>query len=712
MAYSLEQLQAAYNNAIQSGDEEAAQMIQMQLEAMQQTDMPSEIDLQQAPAMQSVDTGAMSNQQARRARQQNNVANATYGNGGSIADPLGQGATFGFADEIVGLLGATYGTLMPESAGGFPEDFSFWDAYDGITAAARGQLNNYQAANPKTALAAEIGAGIVTGGMGMARGINTLSNRAVRKGLEGANTAGQNLAAGALVGGAEGALAGAGYADEGGRLEGAAMGAAIGAPVGLLSGAVINKFIKSKADKQTLINELSNTVDRQNADTVGKMIQDLSQTGTNPKDIAILAESATEEAKRAAGTQKIEYANFIETLRKKQANVIEDKLELAAQYQGWDDAFLTSLRGVNPLDRNKMIQMLMRQKRARTNRFLKLTERPEAIAGDSLAAQVDQIIDMKAQAGENVNEAVKKLRERPDNMPLAAGTTPSETPYSQLLNNIDISINDFMNDLDEMGIKIEKDANGNFVFNDAGELNVNFTGSDIEGLTDRENVIMRMLSRMSKTDPLDLPIEAHRLKKYIDENVSYGTDVRGLTGITQNKLKKLRLGLNKALQDYSPEYKAANEMYADTITALDKLQAATPLKLDIFDDKKGAALGTEMRKFFSNYASREALHNAVLGVAGTVKKYGGVADDNLVQQAMFFDELKAMYGTPATNSFEGASARATQQGMQAAQYAISPETGAFDAAAKGAAGLFKKLKGIDEEKSIEAMHELLKRGRN
>lgn len=84
--------------------------------------------------------------------------------GGSIADSLGQGLSFGFSDEIAGALGAAVGTFDPNLEG-----TTFGERFRGIRDAARDNAAAFSERNPGTALASEIGGGLLTGGFGAAR---------------------------------------------------------------------------------------------------------------------------------------------------------------------------------------------------------------------------------------------------------------------------------------------------------------------------------------------------------------------------------------------------------------------------------------------------------------------------------------------------------------------------------------------------------------
>lgn len=133
-----------------------------------------------------------------------------------------QGLTFGFSDEMgagLAALAATVGT-----------DTKWSDAYETIHRDLERKRMGFAEDNPATALGLEVAGGIATGGAGASRvlggqGFRNASN--IQKMLR---TAG--------VGGAEGAVYGAGQARPGERVEGAAKGGVLGAAGGpVLAGA-------------------------------------------------------------------------------------------------------------------------------------------------------------------------------------------------------------------------------------------------------------------------------------------------------------------------------------------------------------------------------------------------------------------------------------------------------------------------------------------
>ena len=131
-----------------------------------------------------------------------------------------QGTTLGHSDEIAGLIGMLQG-----------EDYT--QARD----AERAKLDQFRAEHPKAAMGAEIVGSLVGGGglgmLGAGKAANVIYGGAVKN----APTLAGRAASNAVGGMTSGALAGAGYADEGedvaqGMMEGAGMGMATGAVLG------------------------------------------------------------------------------------------------------------------------------------------------------------------------------------------------------------------------------------------------------------------------------------------------------------------------------------------------------------------------------------------------------------------------------------------------------------------------------------------------
>lgn len=172
---------------------------------------------------------------------------------------LGQGVLLGFGDEVEAGLRTGFGLLGD---------------YDKTVSDVRGQLKDFRAENPATALAAEIGGGLVTGGLGGARAAGTALGRKILAKGGAAGLAG-------TIGAGEGAIAGIGAGeDAASRLA----GGLVGSTVGLVAGSALPAVIGAG---KSLTNRVRSGVSEKAAqDTADlKAIQAFEEAGTSPEAV-------------------------------------------------------------------------------------------------------------------------------------------------------------------------------------------------------------------------------------------------------------------------------------------------------------------------------------------------------------------------------------------------------------------------------------------
>lgn len=168
----------------------------------------------------------------------------------TVSDPLGyarealQGATFEFADEV-GLGVAAAAAKASEALGINPKSGkSFSDIYREMKSGYEDDREAFAEENPASSTVANLAGSVATGGAGAVKLLSKVPATASRSG---------KTAITAATGGAEGALYGAGAAEDGDTLDGAAKGALTGAVVApLVSGAasrIANASAKKKARK-------------------------------------------------------------------------------------------------------------------------------------------------------------------------------------------------------------------------------------------------------------------------------------------------------------------------------------------------------------------------------------------------------------------------------------------------------------------------------
>jgi hypothetical protein len=360
--------------------------------------------------------------------------------------------------------------------------------------------------------------------------------------------------------------------------------------------------------------------------------------------------------------------------------VVPDNEAASAIKQGWKDGTVASIKAATDKDRSAMTKMLNLFKMGERSERVRALNRPADILGDTVQSRIDFL----AKANETSGKAINRIA----NTRLRGQTV-----------NYDPAINSFLDDLGAIGIKVEMDKNG--------LAKVNLQGSRIEGDTSAEKLLNIVLKRLSKTDAPDA-LGVHDVKRFIDTQVTYGkkNTANPLTTEAENIVKTLRRNLNQSLGEKFPVYKAANEKYADTITALDDLQRDAGTQIDFDSPNANKALGTAMRKLTSNYGTRANLIDSLDQANQVASKYGMKLDDDIVNQLIFVNELDRMFGAAAQTSLKGQMEEAKQTGLAIAR------GNAAERAMELVAEKAQNLRGVNKENAIKAMEEILKRKAN
>ena len=181
--------------------------------------------------------------------------------------------------------------------------------------------------------------------------------------------------------------------------------------------------------------------------------------------------------------------------------------------------------------------------------------------------------------------------------------------------------------------------------------------------------------------------------------MTFGRSKEGLSGKAERVLKGLRKDLDSVLDNTFPEYKAANDQFAQTKGALDAFQDSAGRKVNLDSDK---AIGTALRRLLSNTQSRASMMDAVDEIDKVAKATGAKFTDDITTQMLFADELDSVFGPTARTSLAGESKKA------------------FEAATRGRGGLveravdiagerIEKMRGINPENAIKQMEALLMR---
>lgn len=182
---------------------------------------------------------------------------------GAIRSGL-QGATLGFSDEL--------GALAAAGVAKVKDGAPFKATYEDIHGTLKHQREQFKEDSPGVALATELGGAVLTGGVA---GAKMLGGKMLKNAPQWTRVA--------AIGAAEGGVYGAGAADPGARMQGAATGAAIGGVAAPVAGAAANRageiispIAKSFAEHMRYTpNSQATEVLRKVADDAGLTVDDI-----------------------------------------------------------------------------------------------------------------------------------------------------------------------------------------------------------------------------------------------------------------------------------------------------------------------------------------------------------------------------------------------------------------------------------------------------
>lgn len=362
--------------------------------------------------------------------------------------------------------------------------------------------------------------------------------------------------------------------------------------------------------------------------------------------------------------------------------VAKDTLAAETLRQGFDEGVIAAVKGSTRADKIAFRKMVNIMERGKKNARFAATNRPSDVAGETLLNKVKVIRNANRAAGKNIDVVARSLKGKPVDL-------------------LD-AVNSFSQSLDDLGVRLVDDGKGGF--------KPDFQTSQLSP-GDRgpiKEVIRNMnLAGRGEIDGLS----AHKMKRIIDNNVTFGKVKTGLSGDAERALKGFRASIDTALDGTFPKYDKANVAYADTINALNALQDSVGKKLNFSGENADKALGTSLRGILSNNKSRINLLDSIGELEAAARKHGagdklliegkGLGSNDLLSQILFVDELDRRFGAVARTSFQGQ----VQQGVEAA---ARGRQGVADIAVKAGAAAAEKLRGINDEGAFKAIKKLLR----
>ncbi len=341
-----------------------------------------------------------------------------------------------------------------------------------------------------------------------------------------------------------------------------------------------------------------------------------------------------------------------------------------ARSQGFDDGMTTMIANSPSVDKSKFSKMVKVMESGKGKPLAQQRYRPADVAGDSLLQDVNFLRAENKKAGSDLGNIAKNLKGEP---------VDTSAPT-----------NKFFDDLGEMGVKFDKD----------GVLD--FTDSLIEFSAPAKTLINNTITKIQRRPTPDAE-QAHKLKKFLDEDLSHGKKQEGgVSGAVEKVLGDYRKGINTAIGEDYPLYKDANRRFSETITGLNDLQDVVGRKLNQTGPHADKAFGTALRGLMNNTKGRANLMTAVDNIQSTSKKFGGRNQGDILAQMLFADELEVVFGGAGRTGLKN---QVKQAGVDAA-VDVSQMTGA-GMVAQGVKTGYKYAKGVNEKNQLKAIKALL-----
>lgn len=355
-----------------------------------------------------------------------------------------------------------------------------------------------------------------------------------------------------------------------------------------------------------------------------------------------------------------------------QMRAVVSPVQQEAIRQGFDEGLVAMIREASPTDRRNMLRSLNIMKQSIGNRRAGLLNRTTDIAGRSILDRYKFLSTINEQAGRRIDRYARN------------NLVGKNVDYSPAINN-------FLDSLNNIGVKVKPD------------FTLDFSNSDVAGITGAQRALRNIMNRMSQDRTIDAS-EVHSMKRYIDEVVTYGKSNQGnpLTGKSVNIIKELRRNLDEILDTNFPEYNQSNLDYAETIDALNNFQDVMGRSLNLESPRAFTGIGTNLRGLSSNNRSRARLLDSIEQMQTLSNKYGGQFDDDVINQTAFTIDLDKMFGTQADTSFAGQIREAGENVL--ARQRPGPSEIAVEAARVG----IERMRGINTEAQFKAMEDLLK----
>jgi hypothetical protein len=355
---------------------------------------------------------------------------------------------------------------------------------------------------------------------------------------------------------------------------------------------------------------------------------------------------------------------------------VKDKVQQTALKAGVDEGAVAMIAASDKPTKARMKTMMEVLEKGKKSLEFRNFNPPQKVLGEALKDRLSVIQRTNSKAASQLDAVAQSLKGKPVDVSGAMGN--------------------FITKLEKQGILFDPKT---------GSLN--FDDSTIEGLTDAQNIIKRVVKRLHQTkDPTGNALRAHNAKKFIDEQVTYGKTQTGLSGTMEGIIKGLRRDIDTALDTTFPLYDKVNTNYSETREIIDEIQRLAGKRVDLSGSRSDKALGTMSRKVLSNYNTGVAMEDLFENLNKVAARYGDPLTDNigddLNKLVSMEAEMRRMFPTATKpNTFQGGI------GMETARAAADVATGNKIGLVSKIAGKLGDAFSGDEEAKIKAIKALL-----
>ena len=334
--------------------------------------------------------------------------------------------------------------------------------------------------------------------------------------------------------------------------------------------------------------------------------------------------------------------------------------------QGIPEKQVAVVKNASNVDKNKFKEMFRLAEKA--SKDARSVERPSDVVGKTIVDRTKHLLAQLKKSGQGVDDAANALRGQ------------KADPTS--------AVQSFIDDLSDLGVTFK---NGKPVFD----------GSDIQGIPPAESLIKKIIQRADKVT--DDALEIHKLKKFIDEQVTFGKAGEGLTGQTERVSKAFRASLDEVLDTSFPSYDAANVSFKVARNLLDDTKTILG---NTFDPNKGTIrAGSVARRILGNSANRGDILEYLKTLDTFFGQTGGKTGDDILTQTVFADILEDIFGTQATTGLSGQVQRGVEQAGGVVQDIGQGQL--ITGITRGAVRLFQATRGVSDEAKINALRKLI-----